>query len=37
MENDITFNDKGRIQIKEICVYEVQNGKIVREQFFYNL
>jgi hypothetical protein len=37
MENDITFNDKGRIQINEICVYEVQNGKIVREQFFYNL
>jgi hypothetical protein len=37
MENDITFNDKGRIKINEICVYEVQNGKIVREQFFYNL
>lgn len=37
MENDITFNDKGRIQINEICVYEVQQGKIVREQFFYNM
>ncbi len=37
MENDITFKDKGRILINEICVYEVQNGKIVREQFFYNV
>jgi len=37
MENDITFNDKGRIQISEICVYEVKEGKIVREQFFYDM
>ncbi len=37
MENDITFKDKGRILINEICVYEVQDGKIVKEQFFYNV
>lgn len=37
MENDISFKDKGRIQINEICVYEVQRGKIVREQFFYDM
>lgn len=37
MENDITFKEQGRIQISEICVYEVKNGKIVREQFFYDM
>lgn len=37
MENDITFKDQGRIKISEICVYEVQKGKIVREQFFYDV
>ncbi len=37
MENDITFVGKGRIQIKEICLYEVKNDKIVRERFFYDL
>ncbi len=35
MENDITFKNKGRMQIKEICVYEVSNEKIVKEHFFY--
>lgn len=25
-----------RIKMDEIALYEVQNGKIVREQFFYN-
>jgi len=37
MENDITFVGRGRIQIKEICLYEVKESKIVRERFFYNL
>lgn len=36
MENDATFKERGRSQLKEVCVYEVDNGKIVREQFFYN-
>ncbi len=37
MENDITFKDRGRLEIKELCVYEVSNGKIIKEQFFYDL
>ena len=37
MENDITFVDRGRVQIKEICLYEVKKGKIIRERFFYDL
>ncbi|MGB0896942.1 MAG: SnoaL-like domain-containing protein [Flavobacteriaceae bacterium] len=37
MENDITFKDIGRVDIKELCVYEVKEGKIVREQFFYDM
>lgn len=37
MENDVTFKERGRAQIQEVCVYEVQNGKIVKENFFYNM
>ncbi|MDH3649900.1 MAG: nuclear transport factor 2 family protein [Saprospiraceae bacterium] len=37
MENDVTFKGMGRQQIKEVCVYEVQDGKIVKEQFFYDV
>ena len=32
---DVTFKGQGRIQMSEICVYKVENGKIVSEQFFY--
>jgi len=35
MDFDVTFKDSGRQQMNEICVYEVNNGKIVNEQFFY--
>ena len=35
MDFDVTFKDRGRQQMNEICVYEVNNGKIVNEQFFY--
>ncbi len=35
MKNDVTFKGMGRQQIEEVCVFEVQNGKIVTEQFFY--
>ena len=34
-EMDITVKGIGRIQIEEIIIYEVQDGKIVLEQFFY--
>jgi hypothetical protein len=32
---DATFKEGGRRSIEEVCVYEVANDKIVREQFFY--
>lgn len=34
-EVDITVQGIGRIQINEIMMYEVKDGKIVLEQFFY--
>ena len=34
-ETDITVKPHGRIQIKEIMMYEVRGGQIVLEQFFY--
>lgn len=32
---DATFKGRGRMTIEEICVYEVKDGKIVLEHFFY--
>ncbi len=32
---DATFKGMGRRVLEEICVYEVKDGKIVFEQFFY--
>jgi len=32
---DATFKGRGRMTIEEICVYQVKNGKIILEQFFY--
>jgi hypothetical protein len=32
---DITTEDFGRIKIEEIMLYEVKDGQIVLEQFFY--
>ena len=32
---DATFKGKGRMTFDEVCVYEVKDGKIVREQFFF--
>jgi hypothetical protein len=34
-EMDITTQQHGRIQINEIMLYEVKDGEIVSEQFFY--
>jgi hypothetical protein len=34
---DATYKEGGRRAMKEVCVYEVRNDKIVREQFFYAL
>ena len=32
---DATFKGQGRKVLEEICVYEVKDGKIVSEQFFF--
>lgn len=35
MTLDATIKGKGRMTLEEICVYEVKDGKIVLEQFFF--
>ena len=37
MKNDVTFKERGRMTIEEVCVYEVKDGKVVKEQFFYSM
>ena len=38
MDYDVTFKEHGRRAMEELAVYELdQNGKIVREQFFYDV
>ncbi len=32
---DVTMKGMGRMKMEEICVYEVKDGKIMKEQFFY--
>jgi hypothetical protein len=34
-EMDVTVQGYGRIQINEVMLYEVKDGEIVLEQFFY--
>lgn len=31
---DVTMKGQGRMAMKELCVYEVKDGKIVSERFF---
>jgi len=35
MGMDVTSKGQGRMKMDEIAVYEVKEGKIVKEQFFY--
>ena len=35
MGMDVTLKNAGRMQMDEIAVYEVKDGKIVKEQFFF--
>jgi hypothetical protein len=35
MSFDATLKDKGRTKMEEIALYEVKDGKIISEQFFY--
>jgi hypothetical protein len=32
---DVTMKGRGRMNLEEICVYQVKDGKIVREEFFF--
>ncbi|OSP54485.1 nuclear transport factor 2 family protein [Pseudoruegeria sp. SK021] len=34
-EMDVTMPESGRMQMKEVAIYHVAGGKIVREEFFY--
>ncbi len=35
MTLDATYKEDGRMNVEEICLYKVEDGKIVSEQFFY--
>jgi ketosteroid isomerase-like protein len=35
MGMDVTMKGAGRVNMDEIAVYEVKDGKITKEQFFY--
>lgn len=35
MGMDVTMKERGRVKMDEIAVYEVKDGKIVKEQFFF--
>lgn len=37
MDFDVTFKDRGRQKMEEVAVYEVKNGKIANEQYFYSM
>ncbi len=37
MKMDVTFKGQGRRTDEEICVFQVEDGKIVQEQFFFPL
>ncbi|MEJ5996508.1 nuclear transport factor 2 family protein [Pedobacter sp. Du54] len=37
MDIDATYKEHGRITMSEICVYEVRDGKIITDSFFYNM
>ena len=34
MQMDITMKGAGRMNLDELCVYQVKDGKIISEQFF---
>ncbi|MDC8005250.1 nuclear transport factor 2 family protein [Aureisphaera galaxeae] len=37
MSSDATFEGTGRWDMKELCVYQVRDGKIAKASFFYDL
>jgi len=34
MHMDVTMKEKGRMNMKELCVYEIKDGKIISERFY---
>ncbi|MBC7400451.1 MAG: nuclear transport factor 2 family protein [Mucilaginibacter sp.] len=37
MDMDVTYKKSGRMPMSEIAVFEVKDGKIVADQFYYNI
>ena len=35
LKRDVAYKGRPRVQLEELCVFEVKEGKIVSEQFFY--
>jgi hypothetical protein len=35
LKRDVTFKGRPRVNLEELCVFQVAEGKIVLEQFFY--
>lgn len=35
MKMDVTYKGMGRNQMEEVCLYQIKDGKIISEQFFY--
>jgi hypothetical protein len=35
LKQDVTFKSKTRVMLEEIGVFQVKDGKIIKEQFFY--
>ena len=36
LEVDATYHKHGRVKGGELCVYEVKDGKVISDEFFYN-
>ncbi|AWX44568.1 hypothetical protein HME9304_01571 [Flagellimonas maritima] len=36
MTSDVTFKQGGRVNMEELSMYQVENGKIKKAQFFYD-
>ncbi len=37
IDYDVTFKERGRMNLSEIALYEVKDGKIISDQFFYKM
>src|SRR3569833_3928499 len=35
LKRDVSFKNRPRMALEELCIFKVVNGKIVSEQFFY--